>query len=220
MVTETNNPSETTLTVVKDEETAVDNANNAEITGQSDARALSPYEKAEIGLKEICEKYGIREFHIAKMISDEMKKKTDMLKNESLMFQQNKLAMTGKVEWKEMIVREIHADAQIDKHNQEMQQYERNVIDTVVGWLNTNKSEAANEMVQIMCAELGLPYAQIVNKLQDKVNSYAYSLFQDKMNDEITLQEKKIQEEIKQAILRYSKMSKKEQKAYLANLSK
>jgi len=217
MVTETNNE------VV--EETPTKEQLNAETApGNPVPKEPTNLEKAQMGLKEIYEKYGIGEYHMALAFSENIEKKIHVKAANNKLIREERENRLGLTEYHELIARDITAMKVIDNHNQEMQQYERNVIDTVVGWLNTNKSEAANEMVQIMCAEIGLPYTQIVNKLNEEINQQVLKQIGDirnKIINEVTETERIIYADSeRRSIISFSTMSKKEQKAYLANLSK
>ena len=121
------------------------------------------------GIEEICQKYNLKPMHIAEAMSNKLKESTDMLKNEAAMYEQNMKAMTNKVLYKELIAREITANKVIDGHAAEMQDYEKNVIDTILGWIHLNSNEEIEAMMSIMEKELRLPYDEIKRKIDSEI---------------------------------------------------
>jgi len=204
-MTETTN--ESTLKVVKDDE------ETQETTEQ--AKPKTNRELAVQGIEEICAKYNLKPFHLAEAMSNKVKESTDLLKNEAAMYENNIKAMNNKVLYKELIAREIKANKDIDNHAQEMQQYENNVIEALLGWIKANSNPTIDNMMSIMEQELRLPYDKISRMYQGKINEQV-----DKMRK--SLEESYIKDctdYAKKFCNEFANASRKERKVIIAKYS-
>ena len=97
------------------------------------------------------------------------------------MYQQNLQAMTNKVLYKELLAREVQANKVLDNHAAEMQQYEKNIIDAILGWIKMNGNPEIDAMMSIMERELGLGYNKVSRDLQGMINTKVNQEIADRM---------------------------------------
>jgi hypothetical protein len=139
---------------------------------------MTPYNKAEKALNEACEKYKLTPYHIAKVISDKIKQQSDLLKNEAHLYKNDMDKMKSKVEYKELIARDVMAQRTIDNHNNEMLSRQQSIAKDIVEYHNALKlTEQQMEGVNMVAEIFKLNHDKIKEDLDKKINDKATATY-------------------------------------------
>jgi hypothetical protein len=103
-------------------------------------------------------------------LSEATQKNVDLIKAERNMYAAEMDRMNMRVQYKELMARELTATKTIDNHQQEIQGIENNIKKTLLGWLSVNASPEVKTLLSTVEKEFKLPYNEIKKDVEDSID--------------------------------------------------
>lgn len=148
---------------------------NEETTNKVETKTeLSVDEKALKALNEACANYGLEPYNIAKVMSDKIKEQCNLMKNEANMYRQELDKTKAKVDYKELIARDVTAQRIIDNHNKELMQRQYDIAEGLIKYhLTLNLSEQQLEGVKMVADAFKIPFDKAKQMVEKQINEKA-----------------------------------------------
>jgi len=143
--------------------------NIIQMNNQQENTQHTPIEIAQKAIEEVCIKYSIKPVHIGMALSEGLQNQTDILRNQTKMYQSEAARTQERVGYKELIAREIKADKEIDNHNKEMGEYVNDFIKTVTESFQLNLTEEQLLFVEPVLKNLSIPLDKIKHQNKELI---------------------------------------------------
>ena len=143
---------------------------NEQTQDQGSVRPPTKRQIAEKAIEEICISKGISPHDIGMALSEATQKNVDLIKAERNMYAAEMDRMNMRVQYKELMARELTATKTIDNHQQEIQGIENDIKKTLLGWLNENASPEVKTLLSKIEGEFKLPYDEIKKDVKDSID--------------------------------------------------
>lgn len=163
-----------------------------------------PYTQNEIVLRmleNLCVEKNIQMRDIANSIAQSLQKQIKLQEKERDLFKSAKDGHLYKVEYKELLAREIKAQQVIDNHKYEMDKYNKQYVEAVVGNLVlTAKTPDQKELAEKVAEMSGYKIGDLLNANDTVINEKAKEFAQEMFEKYKAEHEFKIHERMKTAL--------------------
>ena len=107
-------------------------------------------------------------------MSDKIKEQCNLMKNEANMYRQELDKTKAKVDYKELIARDVTAQRIIDNHNKELMQRQYDIAEGLIKYhLTLNLSEQQLEGVKMVADAFKIPFDKVKQMVEKQINEKA-----------------------------------------------
>jgi hypothetical protein len=152
-------------------------------------KAFTPNERVIMLVENLCQDNGIQMRDVANAMSQSLQKQINLQKKELELFTTARNAQVNKVEYKELVAREINAQKTIDNHTSEMRASQKALVEGVLHQLElTSITEEQKAVAKQVSEMFGYKLADLKNandaEINRKATVFAKEMFEGWKNDE------------------------------------